>query len=59
MYCDEQTRYGHNDFGQFLDIMDHYNDVLHHVWVIEPTSQIKNVAFCEVTLHPSTPGSTR
>jgi hypothetical protein len=50
MYCDEQARYEqaryeHNDFGQLLDIMDHYNDVLHHVWVIELASQIKNVAF--------------
>jgi hypothetical protein len=21
MYCDEQTRCGHNDFGQFMDIV--------------------------------------
>ncbi len=45
MYCDEQARYKHNDFGQLFDIMDHYNDVLHHVWVIELASRIKNVAF--------------
>jgi hypothetical protein len=40
MYCDEQVRYGHNDFCQFMDIMDLYNDALHHVWVIEPTSRL-------------------
>jgi len=25
--------------------MDHCNDVLHHVWVIEPTLKIEYVAF--------------
>ncbi len=44
MYCDEQARYGDNDFGQNLDIVDHCNNVLHHVWVTKPSFPICNIS---------------
>jgi hypothetical protein len=45
MHYDEQARYGCNGFGQFLDILNHCNDVLHHVWVIETSSRIECATF--------------
>jgi hypothetical protein len=45
MHCDEQARYGCNDFGQFLDIVNYCNDVLHHVWVIETSLRIEYATF--------------
>jgi hypothetical protein len=45
MHCDEQARYGCNDFGQFLDIVNYCNDVLHHVWVIETSLGIEYATF--------------
>jgi hypothetical protein len=45
MHCNEKTRYGHNVFGQNLDIVDHRNDVLDHVWVTKPSLGIEYGTF--------------
>jgi hypothetical protein len=51
MHCDGQARYGHNDFGQNLDNVDHCNDVLRHVWVTKPFSRIEYTTFLQEDLH--------
>jgi hypothetical protein len=43
IHCDEQARYEH--FGQFFNIVDDCNNVLHHVWVTKPTSMIEHATF--------------
>jgi hypothetical protein len=45
IYCEKQTMYGQKEFGQFLDKMEHSNDVLHHVWVLDQSTRLEYVAF--------------
>ncbi len=37
--------YGQNDFGQFLDTMEHSNDVLHHVWLLDENIGLEYATF--------------
>jgi hypothetical protein len=41
MYCDQQTMYGQKEFGQFLNIMENSNDVLHHVWLLDQSTGLE------------------
>ncbi len=45
MYCNEQARYELKDVNQFINIMEHCNDVLHDGWVIISTYGIEYVVF--------------
>jgi hypothetical protein len=37
--------YGQKEFGQFLDTVEHSNDVLHHVWFFDQNIGLEYVAF--------------
>jgi hypothetical protein len=35
--------YGQKEFGQFLDMVQHSNDVLHHVWFFDQSIGLEYV----------------
>ncbi len=44
-YCDQYTMYGQKEFRQFLDTMEHSNDVLHHVCLLDQNIRLEYPAF--------------
>jgi hypothetical protein len=37
--------YGQKEFAQFLDIVEHSNDVLHHAWLLDQNIGLEYATF--------------